>query len=177
MHQGEIDLLHGAASELFGQSAVGGIVFGHQEDAAGEAVQAMHDTGPKFAAGRGERSEAVQQSVDEGSGVNSGSGVHHHAGGLVDGREIVILIQDLERDIFRDSLEGALPGGLNGDLFTPAEEMGRAPGLAVDPHAADLDPFLQARPAELGEALLQDMVEAPAAVLSINGKEQHASVF
>ncbi len=43
VQQREIDLLHFAARELFGKMAVCGIGARDQDDAAGEAIEAMND--------------------------------------------------------------------------------------------------------------------------------------
>ena len=44
-----------------------GVGAGHQDHAAGEAVQAMHDAGALVAAGLRQRVEMVQQGVDQRS--------------------------------------------------------------------------------------------------------------
>src|SRR5215472_6887793 len=85
VHQGEIDLAHQAAGELFREAMVRSVVLRYQEDAAGESVEAVDDAGPQRAADAGQRAETVKQRVDERSRVDAGAGVHNHAGGLVDG--------------------------------------------------------------------------------------------
>ena len=45
--QGEVDFLHLPPGKLGGQGAVRRVVFGHQQHAAGEAVQTMHDARPQ----------------------------------------------------------------------------------------------------------------------------------
>jgi hypothetical protein len=57
--QRQVGLLHLAAGEQRGQRAMRGVVLGHQNHAAGEAVQAMHDAGPQVAAQRGKRLETA----------------------------------------------------------------------------------------------------------------------
>ena len=99
MHQRQVDLLHPPAGELRRQLAVRGVVLGHQQHAAGEAVQPVHDAGPQFAADPRKRAETVQQGVHQRAGMHARAGVHHHAGGLVDGHQVGIFIEDAERDV------------------------------------------------------------------------------
>ncbi|MNU02799.1 hypothetical protein D3C72_2466160 [compost metagenome] len=41
-----------------------------------------------------------QQRIDQRAIRRAGSGVDHHTDGLVDDNELVVLIEDVERDIF-----------------------------------------------------------------------------
>ncbi len=60
LHESEVRLSYLAAGELFGEPAMRRVVLGHQQDAAGEAIQAMYNSRPHGAAHRRELSEAVQ---------------------------------------------------------------------------------------------------------------------
>ena len=64
VHQREVDLLHLAPGELRRQRLVRGVVLGHQQHAAGEAVQPVHDARPQVAAhaARATRSGAAARS-------------------------------------------------------------------------------------------------------------------
>ena len=50
MHQGDVFLFYLAADELAGQPAMRFVALGHDQQAAGGLVQAMHDSGTQFAA-------------------------------------------------------------------------------------------------------------------------------
>src|ERR1022692_3412539 len=100
VNQRQVGLLHLPAGEQGGQRAMRGVVLGHQNHAAGEAVQAMHDAGPQIAAQRGKRLEAAEQRVDQRAGMHSGAGVHHHACGLVDGHEVLVFVEHAQRNGF-----------------------------------------------------------------------------
>ena len=47
------------------------------------------------------------QGVDQGAGLVAGGRMHHQPSGLVDDDDVVVLVDDIERDIFA--------GGLGGD--------------------------------------------------------------
>ncbi len=69
MDESEIGLLQLAAGEHLAQLAVGAVVLGNHDDAAGLLVEAMDDAGTKIASDVRELVEVVQQSVDQGSVV------------------------------------------------------------------------------------------------------------
>ena len=122
------------------------IVFGDDEQAAGVAVQAVHDAGAQRAADSGESGEAVQQSIDQGAAVaggvlRAGSGVDHHSGGLIDDRKVVVFIDDVQLDGLgkgaqglgfrrskqRDTVAGPQLGrGLGGAVIAPASDRRRS---------------------------------------------------
>ena len=101
VHQRQVGLLHLPSGELRGQAPMGRVVLGHQQHAAGVAVQAMHDARPQRAAHARERAEAMQQGVHQRSGMDARAGVHHHAGGLIDRHQVGVFIEHGEGDVFR----------------------------------------------------------------------------
>ena len=50
MHQRDVHFLYGSHCELTGQAQMRGVATGHQKNAAGIAVNAMHDARPRVAA-------------------------------------------------------------------------------------------------------------------------------
>ncbi len=128
-----------------------GVGFGDQEDAAGEAVEAVDDAGAEVAADAGERVEAVEQGVDQGAGVDAGAGVDHHAGGLIDGDDGGVFVEDAERDVFGSGVERWEVGGLEIDEVAGVEGLGGAGGRAIDESAAGFDPILDSGAAVLWE--------------------------
>ena len=84
---------------------MGDVVAGDENQAAGFLVETMHDAGTRLAADLRKLGEAVQQRVDQRAAIavvvgGARSGVHHHAGRLVDDGEVVVLVDDIERNIF-----------------------------------------------------------------------------
>ena len=57
--------------------------------------------GPPDAADPGKAGAAMgDQRIDQRAGLMPGGGMHHEALGLVDDDDVVVLIDDIERDIF-----------------------------------------------------------------------------
>ena len=69
----------------------------------------------------------MQQSIHQGATITgivggSGSGVYHHSCRLVNDGEIVVFINNVKRDIFRDSFERrSLSIAQDCHRFTPAQ--------------------------------------------------------
>src|SRR3984957_10003125 len=107
----------------------------------------------------------MKQRVDQRSaiaGVFGGAraGVHHHAGGLVDDGEVVVFINDVERNVFGDGAEGrALGLAENRDALTAAEFHGRFRGRVVYQNVLVSDDLLDAGTADV-EAGGEELIEA-----------------
>ena len=83
------------------------IIFSDHDEAAGFFIETMDDAGPEFSSYSREGREVMQQGVDQRSTIalivgGAGASVHHHACRLVDDRQIIILVQDVERNLFRN---------------------------------------------------------------------------
>ncbi len=124
---------------------MGRVILGDQDDAGGLLVQTVDDAGTKVATHLGERIQVVQQRVDQRAVVahvlrRSRSGMHHHSGRLVDDRQVLVLMQDVERDVLREGVQRLRTGGafdLDG-LATRQLEL-RLGRVAVDADLAGLD--------------------------------------
>ena len=83
--------------------------------------------GRSFAADGRQAGKVMQESVDECSAIplivgGSGSGVHHHSCGFVDDREVVIFVDDFERNVFWHGTQGrTFSGAQYGNLLVPAK--------------------------------------------------------
>ena len=87
--------------ELRAERLMGGIVFRGHHQSGGVFVKPMHNAGTAHAADAGQAGAAVgDQRVDECPGLVAGGGVNHEPLGLVDDDEVVILVDDVERDGF-----------------------------------------------------------------------------
>ena len=95
----EIRLLHRSRRKLRGQRLMRGVGAGHQQDAAGEAIQAVDDPGPQVAADAGQRREMVHQPVHQRTLVHPSARMHRHARRLIHRDYGVVRIQDLDRQI------------------------------------------------------------------------------
>ena len=119
--EGDVRLLDGASAEGFAEFGVGEIVFGDEDDAGGFFVEAMDDAGAEDVAALRERLAAAEERVDERAGVVSGAGVDDHAGGLVDGEDVVVFVEGFERDGFGFGADRRARLGFDGDAVAAAE--------------------------------------------------------
>jgi hypothetical protein len=155
-----------ALGEHFAELAVGAVVFGDEDEAAGLLVEAVDYAGAEVAADVGEFGEVEEERVDEGASVagvvcGAGSGVDHHAGGFVDDGEVLVFVEDVEGDVFGDSVErGGLGSAFDLDGLAAVELLFGLGGVAVDADLACLDEELDAGPADVGECLGEVLVEA-----------------
>jgi hypothetical protein len=142
--EGQVRLRDLALGEHLAELAVGAVVFGDEDQAARLLIQAMDDAGAEIAADVGEFVEVEEECVDEGPSVAgvicaAGSGVHHHASGLVDDSEELVFVEDVEGDVFRDGVEGfGLGRAFDLDGFAAVEFLFRLGWITVN---ADLTRF------------------------------------
>lgn len=90
-----------------------GIVFRYQEHAAGVAIKAVNDAGAELAGGAREGAEAMQQRVNQGSRMHACARVNDHTGGLIDGHDVGIFVQDGEREWLGNGTKRSGLGGLD----------------------------------------------------------------
>ena len=115
----------------------------------------------------------MEQGIDEGAGVDAGAGVDHHAGGLIDGDDGGVFVEDAERDVFGSGFERREVGGFEIDEVAGVEGLGGAGGRAIDESAAGFDPILDSGAAVLWELGVEVVVEAAAGRIGLDG-ELHA---
>ena len=153
--QGPVGLLRPAPGEGAGEAGRGGGRLAGQEDAGGVAVQAMHQ------AGTGEPlPPGGQEPVDVIAGL--GSTLDGEACGLVEGQDIVVLVQDQAAGI------GSVPGrqGRSGRIGGGCIREGRHADLVSGfeaglwPHPGTADPDL-ARACQLLDLDLRQMRPTP----------------
>ena len=81
------------------QRLVRAVGLGDDHDAAGVLVEAVDDARPLDAADAGKAGAAmVDQRVDQRAGPVAGAGMDDEAGRLVDDDQVVVLVEDVERD-------------------------------------------------------------------------------
>jgi hypothetical protein len=108
VHERNVGLLRGTLSELRRELPVRLVVLGDNQQAARFFIQTMNNAWAQFTADARKISEAVEQRVDQRAPISRvvrcpRSRMHHHAGRLVDYDQIVIFIDNVERDIFCES--------------------------------------------------------------------------
>ena len=94
--------------ELPLQKIKGRLSLGHDHDARGIPVQAVHDARAAFPADAAKIAAVVQDRVDEGSVRVPRGGMHDKTGGLVQHEQFGILKEDGERDILRQGVGSAV---------------------------------------------------------------------
>jgi hypothetical protein len=93
--EGGVVLLDGEAAELGAEGGVGGGGFRGEDEAGGLRVEAVEEGGEEaVVADFGERGEARDEGVGEGVGFGGAEGVGGLSGGLVEGEEGVVFVED-----------------------------------------------------------------------------------
>lgn len=93
-----VDAVHG---ELRGQADMSLVGLGDHHQAAHILIEAMDDAWPLHAANPGECACAVmQEGVHQRAAVMAGGRVHHHARGLFQDQQMLVLEQHVQRDRF-----------------------------------------------------------------------------
>jgi hypothetical protein len=145
---------------------MGAVVFGYEDEAAGELVEAMDDAGAKIAADVREFGEVEEECVDEGAAVagvvgGAGSGVDHHSSGLVDDGEVLVFVEDVEGDVLGDGVEGrGLGRAFDLDGFATVEFLFGLGRIAIDADLACFDEELDAGSGDVREGLGEVEIEA-----------------
>ena len=136
---GEVGPAQRAVLELRGKSSVAHIVPGDHDQPRRALVEAVHHARPRRAADRGPGASAAEQGMDEGSGVVPRRRVDDHAGGLVDDRDVVVLVNDVQRDLLRAGLEDIRLRDLEVDDVSGSHAVRRVGGVTVDQDEMTLD--------------------------------------
>jgi hypothetical protein len=149
----------------------------------------MDDSGAEVAAYVGEFVEVEEEGVDEGALVagvgfgrscewgGAGSGVDHHAGGFVDDGEVLVFVEDFQRDVFGGGVErSGLRGAFNLDGFAAVEFLFGLGGVAVDADLVGFDKELDAGAGDVGERLGQVLIEPEIGGGGVGGEGADAGV-
>ena len=136
------------------------LLLGDEDDAAGVAVEAMDDAGAVVAVDAAELVEVEAQGVDQRAGPVALGRMNHHVGRLVDGREVFVLVEDLQRDVFGEGRRVGRLRLLDADVVAVADAIAGLGRLAVDLHAAGVDDALHDRTAVVGEHRGEILIEA-----------------
>ena len=165
LHKSEVDFFHFALAKGFAELGVGGVVFGDENHAGSFFIQAVDDAGTQWIAGLRKRLAAAEERVDERAGNCAGAGMDGHAGGFVDGDDVVVFVENIERNRFGFGADGRAFGDFESDFFATVK-MQRAflRGVAIDLDEAGHDQFLDASAAELGALGSDEAVQTRAGI-------------
>src|SRR2546426_769475 len=101
VNERDIRLVYFPLFELRRELPVSKVVLGHEHQTRSHLVQAMDDPWAQFPSRSGKAADVVQQGVDQRAGFHPGAHVHHHSGGLIYDHQIVVFVDDRERQVFR----------------------------------------------------------------------------
>ena len=107
-----IGALDGVIGELLGEARHRALVLGRDQQAARVLVEAMDDARPRLAADAGQRRAAMgDQRVDQRAVGIARRRMDDEPGRLVDDDEVLVLVDDVERDILALRLARAPAAG------------------------------------------------------------------
>ena len=165
LHESDVGFFYFPLAESFAKLGVGGVVLGDENHAGSFLVQAVNDAGTQRIAGLRKRLAAAEERVDESAGNCSGASVNGHAGGFVDGDDVVVFVEDIERDGFGFCADWRALGDFESDFFATAKMVRTfAGGAAIDLDDAGGDQFLDAGATEFGALGGDETVEARAGI-------------
>jgi hypothetical protein len=153
--ESEIGFFRFAVTKLPAEFAVGGVVFCGDENAGGFAIETVNDPG---AIGGASRRELAFAMVEEGGGEGSGgatcTGVNVHAGGFVDDKDVIVLMEDIEGKILGGHIAWSGSRNADSDGDFGGKEISGADRFSREGDSILLHPLLDAGaglPAESGE--------------------------
>ena len=139
-----VDAVDAVYAHLLAKGLVRRIVFGNDQKTAGVLIDTVDDARADGPANAGQLSRAmVEQRIDQRAVRVAGSRVNDHSLGLIDDKQVVVLIDDIQRDILGLGLDGLRVGQLHSvdctgyDLFFLVDRRG------VFRHTALLNEILQ----------------------------------
>ena len=133
----------------------------------------MHDSWSRLAADRGPIAAAAEKRVDQGAGVVAGRRVNDHARRFVDYRDVLVLINDVERNRLCSGLDDVGLGDLEVDDVPGRHPVGRVGRTPVEEGKVAFDQSRGGRAAQVRRALGQESIEPGRRGL----RDQAAGVF
>ena len=133
------------------------IVFGDDNQAGGFFVEAVDDTwtelifGRRAAAGKG--LAAAKQRVDQSALRIPCSGMNAHSSGFVDDEQIVVFVEDVERNGLGFGAQRRALTGFDGNAFVAPQLLRGLGGIAVHQNKVSREEFLNSGAGKLGGML------------------------
>ena len=103
----QVFFLDAAELELKSQLVMDALVLGDDQEAGRVAIEPVDDSGPVFAGKRGKPIEVELERVDQRAPPVSPRRMGDHSGRLVDDRQMLVVVDDLDRQVF--GLRARLP--------------------------------------------------------------------
>jgi hypothetical protein len=155
-YESEIGFFRFPVTELSAEFAVGGIIFGGDENASGFAIKAVNDAGAiGGTSGRKLAFAMVEEGGGEGASGPTCTWVNVHAGGFVDDEDVIVLMEDVEGEIFGSHIAWSGSRNADGDGDFGGEQIAGADRFSLEGDPILLHPLLDAGaglPAESGES-------------------------
>jgi len=145
---------------------MGGVILCDNNQAAGFFVEAMDNARSEFASHAREHPKAVQQGIDQGSAVSfvvggSRAGVDHHSRRFVHDGKVVIFVNYVERDFFRNGAQWRpIDFAHNLALLAPPQLKGCPSRFPIDQDLFLRNQLLDSRTAGIGDLGYEEVIEA-----------------
>ena len=142
----DVFLLDLAVAKLARQLFVRRVVLGDHHQPRRAAIEPMHDPGPLLAADAAQIVDVVQQRVDQRAARMAGRRMDDHPGRLVDDDEVVVLVEDRQRQRFGLRHRVDRRRRIDDDLLAALHRLVRLGLAPADADVALLDQPLNLRP-------------------------------
>ena len=151
VHQGQIFFVDFALFELDGQPAMGHLVLDDDQQAGRVAVEAVDDARPIFAGEGRQRVVVKLKCIHQRPSPVAAGGVGDHVGRLVDDRQKLVFVDDLERDVFGLGRGVGQIGKPDADHVARADAVRGLDHASVHQDGVGVDDLLDHAPGVVGE--------------------------
>ena len=165
-NHGEIGFLCGAVGKLARERGQRLFCFRHEDATAGVLVETVDDPRAQRVPPCGDRTAVVENGVDQSALPMADRRMDHKSRRLVQTQQVIVLVEDIEGDIFRRDMGRDCGGGRQAglDFVAGPDRIGGAGHGAVDLHQARGQRFLPAGSAEVRPLPGEPAVEAVGAL-------------
>jgi hypothetical protein len=170
VEQRNVNFLDFALLKFFHEFSMRCVVSRHDERAGSSFVESMDDSGAQRSADGGERAEAIEKRGRQRPQNIPATWMHHHSGGLVDHGEIVIFVENIQRDRFGRYSHRLRRRDFDFDDLAGFEAVGRFRGDAIHANTTFGNQCLEPCAAEIGSVGGEKAVEAHACIFVFDGK-------
>lgn len=146
---------------------MGAFIARDYEQAGSVFVETMHNAGPRFIELRYVL-KMMQQRVRECAGAMAIRGMHDHARGFIHHDEILVFINNLQREVLRNQLARWFGRNVDVNRFAGRNDMACFRRLAIDGDRAAFDEQLQLRARKIRHMLGEIFIEPYFALIGRN---------
>jgi hypothetical protein len=158
---GSIFLFDGPFFELPAQMVMNGVVLGDDKNATGITVESMDDSRSKLPRDIAQLVEMKLQGSRQGSEVIAPSWVDDHVRSLVDHDQRIVIIKDIQGDIFGGKCSIGRFRKVKLDAIIDAQPTRHFDGKSIDQDAVVLQHSLKGGSAEIGVQTDEIVIDAP----------------